>query len=150
MQLSLAQIDGLISESRATIGRLTERASSLNYDPRLRDQIAFVAARQAKLEYMRSQVGYTSDGNLGLLFMVIGSAVAGLSALGLWAWKQHRETKQIEEQSGLVDDLIQQGYSKEDVVAIMSGRASMLDDIMGKVVILAAIVGGVLVFMKLR
>lgn len=150
MQLSLAEIDSLIIDSRAAIGRLRAFASTLDCDPRLLDQIAAAAANQVKLEYIRSQVRYTSEGNLGLLFMLVGSAIAGLSALGLWAWKQHRETTAIEEQTGLVDDLIQQGYTKDEILAIMSGRGSMLNDIMSKVVILAAIVGGVLVFMKLR
>lgn len=150
MQLSLAQIDGLLSESRATIGRLTARASYVGCDPRLRDQVAGMAVKQAKLEYMRSKVGYTPAGNLGIIGMLIGSGIAALSALGLWAWKQYEETNAVEEQAGLVDELIKQGYTKEEVLAIMAGRGSMLDDVMSKLVILAALVGGIIVFMKLK
>lgn len=139
----LAQIDEMLTESSARLARLRR------FSP-LAAKVTKLTFDQRRLEDWRARVVSGQSQNLGLVGLVIGAAIAGLSALGIRAWQHREETQKVEEERGLINDLLAKGYNLEDIAKIYGDKQSSLDKLMSRMVILTAVIGGIIVFWKLK
>lgn len=141
--LTLNHIDDLLAHSGAT---LREAERYFPGDPYLRQ----VNSRQKRLE--RERHGFSNvNPNLGFPFLIAAAVVGvtGLAAFGARVWQQHKETQAVEEKTDLIKQLVNQGYDPNDISKLFASQSGF-DSVLGKVVLLVAVLTGLFVFLKVK
>lgn len=108
--------------------------------------------RQKKLEadVARAESQAQTDELGGWWIPIIAGGAAILSALGLSVYKQREETKEIKSRMELYERLILEGHTTQEASRIAFGEGGGVGDALTKVIIIAAIGAGVLIFMKMK
>lgn len=109
-------------------------------------EVAQLRYQQTRLE---QAAGLRETADLGWIVPVIVGVSALVTTIGAWAWKQHKDTEEVEKKVEFYEEMVEQGVDPEEAAELVLGPRSDLSDILSKTVVLAAIIAGVFVYTKL-
>lgn len=116
-----------------------------------------LSAEVAQLRYQQGRLagvaGLRESADLGLIPVIAYLITGGATVVGAawaWAWGRHKEAEEVEKTTEQIKELTHQGMDPKKAAELILGGKSGVSDILSKTVVLAAIIAGTYVFMKLK
>lgn len=144
-------IDGILGDSAASI----ERTEAILRAPipipslhrhLLEAKIAELREKQAAIEGMYNQ---STMGQIGFPFIIAGAVASVIGLIGTWAWKQREEAQTLEQQTAAYNEMIKNGMDPKEAARLAYGTGGGIGELLNKALLIAAIIAGVVVFVKL-
>lgn len=150
---SLPNVDAILADAEASIAR-TERALRtppalpLLYRNILEAKVVELRQEQARLEAMYSR---STDSEVGIA-LITGAIIAGgalISLIGAWALKHRSEAQATEKQTEAYKRMLEQGMDPRRAAELAYGTGGGISDVIGKILVITAIIAGVVIFVKM-
>lgn len=148
---NFGQIEGIGQLLAVSAARLSTAAVSV---PGMRSmpfryQVNRLLQTQRKLEDDYRRLKREQEAQLQGLFLPIVIAGSAIFSLGAWAWKQHRETAEVESRQELFDQLVRDGMDAEKAAQVAFGGGGGISDILSKLMLLGALGLGAFILVKM-
>ena len=142
----LGFLHNMLAQSSAMIARVGVRIPGSDVPAPVMLDLRTLRDNQARLERQLSSVR-AQDNSLGWLLLATG-AVLGVSAIGGWVYKHFTDAKKLETQTGIYQDLRNEGTDSERAAEIVFGGGVDFSALMNKLIILSLIGAGVYLVAK--
>ncbi len=147
-------LNTVLQRSSAIIAQASMKVPGIDAPVPFKYEFRTLRANQARLERelqaARARHQQQGPGNLGFPVLIVGGAVLGVTAVGGWIYKHFTDAKKLETQTGIYDQLRQEGATSERAASIVFGSGADFNKIMKYLLIMTIIGAGVFMVAKFK
>ena len=147
-------LNTVLQRSAAIIARAEMRVPGIDVPVPFKYEWRTLRANQTRLErelrVATERHRQQGPGSLGFPVLIVGGAVLGVTAVGGWIYKHFTDAKKLETQSGIYDQLRQEGATSERAASIVFGNGADFNKIMKYLLIITIIGAGVYLVSKFK